>query len=231
MLAGVQIEQKLNQSPFQPRPPASVKQKPRPGELRRPREIDQAQAFAELDMRFRFEIQPRLLAPHPHLPIVLRRFPLLDRFVRQIGQLQQQGVALLGSLRHFLVQFGNARAHIPCFLLFGFGFSGLFLPQERANFLGYAVSRGLESFNFGQPRAPAFVQCQQRADLLLVTAVAGGQALPDEIGFFANQSDIEHRRIIKMPRSTASGEWTQNAIIDFSARSATLRENSFLLIS
>ena len=68
------------------------------------------------------------------------------------------------------------------------------------------MAGGFELFDLGQARAAAFIQGQQRVNLFLVAAVAGGQALPDKVGFFPNQSDIEHRRIIKMARLTASEE-------------------------
>ena len=57
-----------------------------------------------------------------------------------------------------------------------------------------------------QDLSSLLIQAEDLINLRLVMAAARGQAFPDEIGFFANQFDIEHRRIIETGNSTASGE-------------------------
>ena len=127
--------------------------------------------------------------------------------MRQIRQLQEQGVPPLRRLRGFLVQCRDPRAQVARFGLFRLGFGGFLLGHQRADLLGDGIARGLEFFHLGQALAPPLVQGQHFADLLFLMAVARGQALADKIGLFANQSNIEHRRIIKIEGLTASGEW------------------------
>ena len=88
MFVSVQIEQKLDQRPLQPRAPVRVEQKTAAGKFCRPRKIHQFQTLAKLDVRFRFEGESRLLTMNPNHRIVLHRFADLHRFMRQIRQPQ-----------------------------------------------------------------------------------------------------------------------------------------------
>ena len=57
MLGGMQIEQKLNQSPLQSRSQPGIEEKSAPGKLRSPLEIDQTQSLTEFHMRLGLEVK------------------------------------------------------------------------------------------------------------------------------------------------------------------------------
>ncbi len=147
-------------------------------------------------MRFGLEIKSRLLTPDALLHVVRRRFADGHAGVRQIGQLQHQGIALLLDLRDLFVQFCDALAHLPRLHFPGLGFRRLFLRHQGADLLGNAIAAGLELFDLRQDFSPLLIQAEELINLGLVIAAARRQAFPDEIGLFTNQFDIEHRRNI-----------------------------------
>ena len=74
VLRDVQIQQKLNQRPFQPRAPIRVEQKAAAGKFRRAGEIHQLERLAQLDVRLGLEGEIRLRAMNANFRIVFRRF-------------------------------------------------------------------------------------------------------------------------------------------------------------
>src|SRR5581483_11368031 len=71
VLAGVQVEQELNQRAFQPRAPVRVKQKAAARQLGAARKIHQLETLAKFDVRLRLESERRLVAPGADKRIVL----------------------------------------------------------------------------------------------------------------------------------------------------------------
>ena len=91
--------------------------------------------------------------------------PIGDRFVRQVGQLQHQGVARGLGLGGLLVQRGDFFAQFAGFGFFGLGLGDFLLAHQRADFLGDAVALGFERFDFGQRFAALLVQLEQFVNL------------------------------------------------------------------
>ncbi len=112
--------------------------------------------------------------------------------MRQVGQLQHQGIAGGVRLGRLLVERGDFFAQVLGLRFFGLGLGEFFLAHERANFLAHAVAQGLERFHFGQEFPALFIQLEQFVNLRLVPCPARGEARADEIGFFADQFDVEH---------------------------------------
>ena len=118
VLANVQIQQKLDQRPLQPRAPVRVEQKTAAGKLGAARKIHELQRLAKFDVRFRFEGEGRLLTLHAHHGIVLRRLSDFYRFVRQVWQAQHQLVARNPDGFRLLVQAQRCGCPVRAFRLF-----------------------------------------------------------------------------------------------------------------
>jgi hypothetical protein len=82
VLARVQVEQEINQGPFQTRARALVENKSAAGNLRRSRKIQDTKLFANLPMCFRLKRKLRRFTPAFHLGIVRRILPHRDTFMR-----------------------------------------------------------------------------------------------------------------------------------------------------
>ena len=127
--------------------------------------------------------------------IVLGGLAQRNGLVRQVGQLQHQGVAGRLRLGRLFVEPGDFLAQVLGLRFFGLGFGEFFLAHERADFLADAVAEGLERFHFGQRFAALLIPLEQFVNLRLVPGPARGEARADEIGFFADQFDVEHAEI------------------------------------
>ena len=130
-----------------------------------------------------------------HFAIVFRRFANDDRFVRQVGQLQHQRVARGFAFGNLLFKRGNFFAQIFRLGFFRFGLGEFLLAHERADFLADAVALGFQRFHFGQGFPALFVELEQFVNFRLVPCPARGEARADEIGFFADQFNVEHAPI------------------------------------
>jgi hypothetical protein len=116
--------------------------------------------------------------------------------VRQIRQPQHQLVAGRLRIRRLLVQFRDPVAQVAGLLLLRLGLGGLLLAHERADLLGHPLALGLERFDLAQQLASQLVALEHLVDVGLIPCPARRQPLAHEIRAFANQFDIEHRRII-----------------------------------
>ena len=72
----------------------------------------------------------------------------------------------------------------------------LFLRHERADLLGDAIAGGFPLLGLRQQLAALLVERKNLVNFGLIPRPPRGQALADQVGLFANQFDIKHRRII-----------------------------------
>ena len=106
--------------------------------------------------------------------------------MRQIRQSQHQRIARRLGFGRRLVQRGDFVAQIARLGLFRLRLGEFFLAHERADFLANAVAQGFERFHFRQGFPALLVQLEEFVNLHLVPCPARGEALADEIGFFAD---------------------------------------------
>ena len=66
------------------------------------------------------------------------------------------------------------------------------LRAQGTDLLGGLFARGLQLLFPGLGLAAFFVAAQDLVDQIRRTVVAGGQALPDGIGIFADGADVDH---------------------------------------
>ena len=126
--------------------------------------------------------------------------------MRQIRQPQHQLVPGRLRLRRLFIQRRDPVAQVAGFLLLGLGLGEFLLAHERADLLGHALALGLERFDLAQQLAPQLVAREHLVNAGLIPCPARRQALAHEIRLFANQFDVEHRRIIFRVRAAASAE-------------------------
>ncbi len=207
VFVGVQVQEELDQRSFQLCAPTGVEQKTAAREFGAAREIDQPQLFANLDVRPGLESKRRLFSPGANLGIVRGALPHRHARVRKIGQANQDFVPSRLHLDYLLVQVFDPRAQVLRLLLFRFCFVQFLLPHQRANFLGNPVAQGFELFGFCQQFPPLLIEAKKLVDLGLIPSPPRRQPFPHQVRFFANQFDVQHRRIIGRRLRRASIPW------------------------
>ena len=140
---------------------------------------------------------------NPDDRIVLRAFANIDRFVRQVWQLQHEGVARGLNFAGLLVERGNAVAQLARLRLFRLRLRGFLLSHQRADFLGNAIALRFQRFNFRQNFPPRFVELEHFINQGFIPCPARRQTPTHKIRFLANQFDVEHRAIIEIKSSAA----------------------------
>ena len=192
MLVGMEIEEEVDQGPFEPCPPTGVEEEPGTTELGASSEVDQAKTFAELDVIERLEGKLSRGAMDPNLRVVCGVPTQGHAGVREIRDHGHDRVPLDLGLGAEPVELGDPipdRAHL---CLPGLGLGDLFLPHERPDFLGGAVALGLELLGLGQGGSTAFIEGQDLGHPGLIPGMTRGEAFADPVGLLTEQLDVEH---------------------------------------
>jgi hypothetical protein len=108
----------------------------------------------------------------------------------KIWKLEQQLVTRCLHFSNFLVEFGNLITDLPRLLLSPFGFVGLLLRHQGANFPGNFIPLRLKLLDLRQAFSPLLIQCQRLPDSRLVPCPAAGEPFANVIRLFANRSDV-----------------------------------------
>jgi len=116
--------------------------------------------------------------------------------VRQNSQPQHQLVPRRLRLRRLLVQLRDPIAQVTRFLLLRLSSASFLLAHERADLFGHALAPGLKPLDLAQQLASQLVALQHLVNAGPRPLPARRQALAHGIWPFANQFDVEHRRII-----------------------------------
>jgi len=203
VLGDVEVEEELDQGAFEAGAPIGVEEEAAAGEFGSAGEVHEFEGFAEFDVGLGREIEMGFGAVDADFGVVGGALAGDDGCVREVGDGEHEGVALgIGSGGEF-VELGDAVAEVAGFLFAGVGFGDFFLAHEGADFLGDAVALGFEGLDFGEDFPALFIGLEDCVNEFFVPCPTGGEALANEIGFFADEFDVEHGEIIEIKSSAA----------------------------
>ena len=167
----MQVQQKLDQRPLQPRAPVRVKQKSAAGQFRGAREIHQLEDSHNFDVRLGLEIEVRLRARTRTSGLSSAVLPIVTDSCGKLGNCSISASRAASAFRRLLVQFGDPVAQFARLRFLRLGLGGFLLRHQRADLLGNAIARGLEFFDFGQAFAAVLVELEHLVNFRLVPAL------------------------------------------------------------
>ena len=209
VLGRVQIQQELDQRPFQPRAPVRVEQEAAAGKLRPPREVHELERLAQLDVRLGIEGELGLGTPVLYFGIVGAGFAQRHAGVRGVRQADEDGVACGLGVHGGLVERGYLVAERARLGLLGFRLGQLLLAHQGPDLLGDLVAQGLQILDLLERRAPLLVELEHLVNPGVVPAVAGGEPLFHQFRLLPNPFDVNHAACCRegnAERQGASGE-------------------------
>ena len=186
----VQVEHEVDERPRHARAGAEHDREAGARHLRRPLEVDNAEAHAEIDVRLRLEVEHGRLAPLPHFHVVGRARADGHGLVREIRN-HEQGRA---QARFDPVEFHLERLDLCATRLVGREevrgvLAGLLGPRHV---LTRGVLLALELLHLRDEHAPFGVERRQRVEFGVHALAAGGEALADQVGIVADECGVEH---------------------------------------
>jgi hypothetical protein len=210
----VQVEEERREPPLQPSAGTARDREPRAGQLGRPREVEDAERHAQVDMVPGLERERGWAAVTAELDGELLRVAIRDRVERQVRYLQQQGSQLGVEVVPLALHLADLVLDVPGPLLEPFDV--LAPPGDRLDLLGHPL--GLRP----QLVAPLDALAAPRHEVLQpgqVQGVATARQTPDGVGAHVQQGTRvmhggplpPHERFVRAQPSKTGGRWRPNS--------------------
>lgn len=192
VFAGVEVEEVIEERPFEPRARATVNDEAAAGNLRGLREIEHPFFLADFPMGQRLEGEGDLFADLAHDGIVVRIDTDGNALVRHVVNLEEEIVLRFFDGGDFDIEFRDAVGNALHLRLDFLGGGLVALGHESADLLAGGVAFALERFDLLEQLAALLVLNQKGVDVNFVTTITGGEPGADFLRFFAYNFDVEH---------------------------------------
>lgn len=187
---GVEVEEEVDEGALEAGAGAAIDDEGGAGDFGAGFEVEHAVGLAEGDVVFGFEVVGGGGAPAADFGVFFGGGADGTGVVGEVREGEEE-IALLGvGGVGFDADFVDAGADAADFGFFGGGVFAVFAAD--ADFFGEAIAVALELLAFGLGGAAGGVDGEDLVDERSERGVAGGEALFDEFGAFAQEADVEH---------------------------------------
>jgi hypothetical protein len=188
VLAGMQVQHKIDEGALQQGAVAQVQGKPRPGDFRGTLEIEDVQVLADVPVRFHREVEHRRRSHALHFGIVVLVASHRDAVMGKVGNAHQQGLDGGFAVVQCFFQGFDARGHLPHLRHHVIRvLPGLFQLRDLVR---HHVSPVTEAFDFPQDLASLRIGGVEHGQIDGFAAVCHRRL--DAIKILSDELDFEH---------------------------------------